>query len=388
MRSRFVIAAAALSVGAVVSSQQAFGATSGPAPTPSASAPTAKPALKALYDVGVHRGTAQPAPAVAGLQIFSKTVNDGGTNFTYRMVGKDPTVAQTNPVTNVTTALVPLIIKIGTRTWNPTTVNGCDTVSALQRTIDSPIFKLKKFKFGSTLVGKAQYVDAYQRANFWTSTNPAGINPGYHSKLKLNVRPAITVTVPAGKGVLEGSTPCGFLAGVDIDWLDNLIQGTLLPQLAAQGFGPTTFPLFLVDNVVEYITVAANCCVLGYHNSTSSASNSQTYSVSMYDNSSSFSGVDDIAVLTHEVAEWLDDPFTDNPTKPWGHVGQVSGCQSNLENGDPLSGTIKPVPLGGYTYHVQELAFVSWFYHQNPSTGVNGWYSNYGKFRSPAAPCS
>jgi len=43
--------------------------------------------------------------------------------------------------------------------------------------------------------------------------------------------------------------------------------------------------------------------------------------------------------------------------------------------------------MNGKAYHLQELAFVSWFYHQSPSTGVNGWYSNGGAFTTAAAPC-
>jgi len=119
----------------------------------------------------------------------------------------------------------------------------------------------------------------------------------------------------------------------------------------------------------------------------STASNAQTYSVSMYDNTSLFAGSGDVSVLSHEIAEWMDDPFTDNPTKPWGNIGQVSGCQGNLEVGDPLSGTVFTQTMNGKAYHLQELAFVSWFYHQSPSTGVNGWYSNGGAFTTAAAPC-
>jgi hypothetical protein len=64
----------------------------------------------------------------------------------------------------------------------------------------------------------------------------------------------------------------------------------------------------------------------------------------------------------------------------------VSGCQGNLENGDPLSGTEFPALLAsnGFTYHPQELAFFSWFYRQVPSIGVNAWYSDNGTFASDA----
>lgn len=93
-------------------------------------------------------------------------------------------------------------------------------------------------------------------------------------------------------------------------------------------------------------------------------------------------------MLTHEVSEWVNDPDGVNPTKPWGHIGQVGGCQTNLETGDPPSGTVFVDNLNGKAYHLQELAFYSWFYHQSPSQGVNGWFSNQGKFTTAANPCT
>jgi hypothetical protein len=66
----------------------------------------------------------------------------------------------------------------------------------------------------------------------------------------------------------------------------------------------------------------------------------------------------DTAVMAHEVGKWMDDPLGTNPTPAWGHVGQVGGCQSNLEIGDPLSGIDIPTVTmpNGFTYHLQELA--------------------------------
>ena len=84
----------------------------------------------------------------------------------------------------------------------------------------------------------------------------------------------------------------------------------------------------------------------------------------------------------------MNDPFGNNPTKPWGNIGQVSGCQDNLEVGDPLTGTAITDTLNGKKYHLQELAFFSWFYHSSPSLGVNGWFSSNGTFRTSAAPCT
>ena len=79
--------------------------------------------------------------------------------------------------------------------------------------------------------------------------------------------------------------------------------------------------------------------MLGYHNTYNTSAGAQTYGLAMYDNSGAFTGSSDISAMSHEVAEWQNDPDTINPTPAWGHTGQVSGCQSNLEVGDPLSGT-------------------------------------------------
>ena len=124
--------------------------------------------------------------------------------------------------------------------------------------------------------------------------------------------------------------------------------------------------------------------MLGYHNAMTNAGQLQTYGVSMYDNSGDFSGIADTSILAHEVAEWMDDPIGTNPTKPWGNIGQVSGCQGNLEVGDPLTGTGITDTLNGKKYHLQELAFFSWFYHSSPSLGVNGWFSSNGTFTTSA----
>jgi hypothetical protein len=87
------------------------------------------------------------------------------------------------------------------------------------------------------------------------------------------------------------------------------------------------------------------------------------------------------------VGEWANDPFGHNLTPAWGHTGQVAACQANLEVGDPLSGTLAPIfnRKNGFTYHMQELAFFSWFYGA-PSLGVSNWFSNNGTFLKDAGP--
>jgi len=351
-----------------------------------------------LFDVGVpHSLTAAEANSATTVTValphFTTKVKDGTSTYTYSMVGKNPSKAVVNASTTIKTLLVPIAIKFSNgNTWDPTVVDSCDTGrSALARTQNSPVFVNQAWTLGSTSIGTGQVTDAFQRAEFWKYAQSTGVNPTYGVKLALKTLSKVTITVPNADAAQATGVPCGngLLGAVSIAWLDSYLQSTVIPSLAAQGLTARTLPIFLLHNVVEYSGTTSNCCILGYHNAYQPAAGVvQTYGLAMYDNSSLFTGSSDISAITHEVGEWQNDPYGANPTKPWGHIGQVSGCQSNLEVGDPLSGTTFADSLGGFTYHPQELAFFSWFYHQSPSIGVNGWYSDRGTLTSSAAACA
>ena len=370
-----------------------------PAALPASAAPSPIKTFRpghALYDVGVHPRITPAqarASARAGTTVpeYTASVKVGTTTFRYTIVGKNPAIKVTNPATTVNAEIVPLIMKFSDgRSWNPTKADSCDPgASALARTKNSPVVVSQSWKFGSTSVGTGQYVDAFQRAEFWKFAKPTGINPGFHVKLSVKTLPAVTINVPNAQAAEFGPIGCGngLLGAANINWLDSHLQNIVIPSLASKGVGTTTFPVFLLHNFVEYVGITANCCVLGYHNIFNTPAGAQTYGLAMYDNSHQFTGSADISALAHEVGEWQNDPNTGNPTPSWGHIGQVTGCQANLEVGDPLSGKTIADTLNGFTYHPQELAFFSWFYHQSPSLGVNGWYSNKGTFKTFAAPC-
>jgi hypothetical protein len=258
----------------------------------------------------------------------------------------------------------------------------------------SPIFQTHDFVMNGVDVGAAQYLDAYQRANFWTNVQATGSR--YHTVLSpVTVAAAITFGPAAGHGK---TYPAGTFFGqncaeavVDINVLQPFLQGTAIPALAAQGVGPTTFPFFVLYNVVQAVgsdNIFGSCCILGFHSAFGSSVSPQTYGIADFDLSGVFSDASDSSTLAHEVGEWMDDPIGGNPTPSWGHTGQVSGCQGNLESGDPLSGTNIPGVLmpNGFTYNLQELAFFSWFYRQNPSLGANGDFSDNGTFVQDAGP--
>ncbi len=308
-------------------------------------------------------------------------------NYSFQMVGTDPNT--TNTTTTIPTPIIPVVVTFASdnSTFDPTVAGACSAQAPTNLLLASPIFGNAPYTVGGTSIGTTQYVDFFQRASFWKTVSAS---PNYHVLLAPTVQPAIKITVPAASGRTIAAV-CGRLGEMDINYFDSLLA-TQFPQLTAT-VTPGTFPIFLLYNVVMYDTKVTNCCILGYHsafNSSSFGGAVQTYGVSEFDTSGDFgSGNKDVATLSHEVGEWMDDPTGNNPTPAWGHTGQVSGCQGNLEVGDPLSGTIQTVTMSNaYTYHVQEMAFKSWFYRDTPSTGVNGWYSSNGTFKTPAAACT
>lgn len=263
----------------------------------------------------------------------------------------------------------------------------------------SPVFQKAPFTFGGTYMGDTQYIDAVQRAEFYRAM---GDDPDNYHVLFDPVRiiAPVKVDVPANEGLatdVPGNAAstifgtCGTVQFLDLNWFDSYINGTILPQLAKEGIGPGTIPVFFLynTNLASPVTNINTCCVLGYHSYAGEPTPSQLYAVAETDVSGLFPmSIENTAVLTHELGELVNDPYGDNEVPPWGNAGQVQGsCQENLEVGDPLTGTaIPPVTMpNGYTYQLQELAFFSWFFG-GQSLGVHGWYSNNGTFTSDAGP--
>jgi len=329
---------------------------------------------------------AQVAAANTVPMWWAYTTNSG---YVFRMVGKSIFTTTTSAVTTVKAPIVNVVLRFPDgEVFDPRASDPCSPAgSTYSLVVASPIFKSKSYVLGGTNVGFTQYVDAFQRANFWSYTNPTtGNTPGYHVYLGGTTNYYTNVNVPAGYGV-TGTSRCGRVAGVNVDWLQGYIESVILPSLNAVGVGATQFPIILLHNTLMCDTTS--CGILGYHTAFSDAfGNIQTYAVATFDSSRYYLNAPDISALSHEVAEWMDDPTGDNPTPPWGNIGQVVGCQANLEVGDPLSGVTHAVTMGnGYTYHPQEMAFAGWFYHFGSSGAVHGWFSNYGRFRGFARAC-
>jgi len=337
---------------------------------------------------------------------YSVTSSRNGSHYSGQIVGANPAVGTQ---TIVPTYLIPvkLVFKYSSTTsyaFDPTGADvGClgQNNTALSLTQGSPIFQNYPFSLTGSGDDSTQYADHFNRASFWANvTTP---NQGrFHTLLSPMVEPVQTVTLTASNNYFSNATvytasgQCGsntgstnlpgYLGVVNINTWDPIAQ-SLIKSL---GIGTNALPVFLFYNAVMSQGRASNlnnCCILGYHNAVGSPV--QTYAVAEFEgrDQSLFTGVADVSSLAHEINEWMQDPGGTNATPAWGGVGQVSGCQNNYEVGDPLSGTLLPVAtLNGFNYHLQELAFFSWFYGA-PSIAANGAYSDGGTFKGAAKTC-
>jgi hypothetical protein len=339
------------------------------------------------------------------LWTYNVTSSRDGNSYTGMSVGTDPS---SNVSTTIPTKIVPLIFKMPDGTiFDPTQPDPCagdGNKSDLQLFMRSPMVQKTDFTFGSVDVGKTQGLDAFQRAEYWQGSPNGGsgvsANPGEHTLLQYRILDPVLVTVPKGGGKSWSGLGCGNFGVINILWFDPALAGVsgpdfvrdhVLASLISRGLvGAGTLPIFFMGNVtfaIQSISPFVNCCIIGYHGALLDANgNLQTYSPFDWDSTGAFGpAVADTTVASHEIGEWANDPGGRNPTPRWGHVGQQSGCQGNFEVGDPLTGTnLPPITMpNGFTYHLQELAFFSWFYGA-PSLAANGWFSDNNTFTTDA----
>jgi hypothetical protein len=269
--------------------------------------------------------------------------------YNYNMVGTDPS---TGTSTIIPTFIIPVrlsyVTSTGTTTFSPQTkLSNGQTV--MQNTMMSPIFRAMDFTSAGVDLGTTQYIDAYQRGNFWGTVST---HTGYHVKLAPpKVLPVLNLTVPSADGKI--ATEFGITVGTaDIFWFDTQLENyiTAHPQIV-----PNSLPIFITYD--SYLTEFGGCCIGGYHSSFGSSAAPQAYAHFTYiDHTGIFS--QDVSALSHEVGEWLDDPLVVNTN------GNTVKC-GILENGDPEEGFANyggfPYTLNGFTYNLQDLTYLPYF---------------------------
>ena len=309
--------------------------------------------------------------------------------YPFTMVGSDPRRGES---TTVATRIIPLsftfvagaqnvsVLNIPPANFPPNgyvataqnaTMNAADNVAD---TIASPIFTPANFEISGD--SGVQFGDAFARAQF------GRVGTGYHVILgQPRVAETVSIQVPESKGVAV-LNPLGVLVGrVDSTWFkERLAQ--LIDEMELK---PTILPIFLTNNVGLYSDANyKHCCTLGGHGAGSPASNApislagkeeiRTFVFAAYITPNGFprfpapfAGLSDIHALSHEIAEWIDNPFGINVVQPYQIPTAPPGaCSSDLETGDVLAGVWFPMPgnpdhAAGLVWHPQDEAFLNWF---------------------------
>ena len=373
---------------------------------------------------------------------FGSTLDPhNGVTYGHNIVGADPNnCSGADCDVTVTVDIIPLNVIVAGESFN-----GTDVVAA---TLASPIFALNDY--GSVPLATAlgafpndpfliqgpggvlsqndagnllQLQDAIQRAEF----NKTG-SSSYHLRFNPVVHDPVTIALPSGKSFV-GLSPNGLEgAFTDYQWWSAQIQtmNGNLPYI-----DPTHLPLYLTKDVLLTFGRPLNCCITGFHGAAKSRNGNgnqpvQTFAWASYALPGGFDrpngGTEwanqDIHIITHELSEWANDPFTNNFIEPTLSVTQpaFSRCNNILETGDPVVGMgfamgtnvyfQGPNPDGtqgadGY-YHPEDEALFPWFLRlapnniseptQSPSTNI-GRYSFMGdlnqftEFQQPSTGC-
>jgi hypothetical protein len=320
---------------------------------------------------GVFSNVDRVEPSAHTIPFWTSSFTYNGVTYPYRMVGTDP--ATSNSTTVIPTTIVPVKFVFADG-------NSLDATSKVDSVRNSPIFQ--GYDYGT---GFTQYGDAIQRAEFWSSVSTT--SPNWHTLLASpSVTPTLVIDVPKEHGFhyLGGASyPTMWL--VDFDWFWTRMHNTL-SQLHIQ---PTSLPIFLTNNV--YLLARDQATVyFGYHGSGTTSQPIkgygnqviQTYIYSAWSDDNSWAPVyvdpRDIGGLSHEIAEWYNDPFGNNWVPRWQNPTFPQAQQGDLEVADVLE-YLDPcsveVTIGGRAYHPANVALLPWFAREYPSRAYQGAYS-------------
>jgi hypothetical protein len=399
-----------------------------------AAAGAAKPALPTRDTTGdtpgfTEQGGVTPLADAKTVDHWAGSFVDGSNSKTYSftMVGKKPSLNQSS---TTPTDIIPVRIVFDAN--GGFALDGTSKVDAVEA---SPIFASNDYSSVSNSSGGGgalspgnvgQLEDVTMRSQF----NKVGT--GYHVMLgQPSVHPTVTLKVPQGKGSAFVSGR-GIVYGlVDSSWFSS----QMMSILGSNKIDSTHLPIVLTDNVMLFnAKTGGDCCTIGYHGAAlpvgvgagSTNGNGkqqvQTFIFSAYSTPGLFGGTNyiaDIHALSHEVAEWGDDPFVNNWVNPWlTPTAPQYGCTPILETGDPVVGIgfnlgtnsfpADPLIDGSAnkwddgTWHPEDEVFLPWFSReapnhtseptQSPSANI-GRYTLMGDlnpftgFREPATGC-
>jgi hypothetical protein len=328
-----------------------------------------------------------------------------GEPATYKghIVGSNPFQGPAKTI-NLTVGLIPVRLTFPARpapspggfptpqiVFDPTQPSCVDGKSGLEIAKNSPVFNQSEYVVNGVKIGRTQYVDAFERANFWQDGRAAD----YHMLFLLKVLPRVDVTVPLSEGsAFEGGcfeNNSLNLGNMRQSWFDDYVRKTLLPDLVARGLvNAEMLPVLYLDTVTMTPDNDPEGAVYNYHYGMESKDKMQFYSVVTFNAdgttppSSGEPAPDE--PLADELVNWVSNPYNSNQTPAWGWVGFAPGCYSGYFPSYPLAGAgYHFIDLNGHTYTMTEQVFFSWFFDQAHSAAAGKVYSDHGTLEKPAS---
>ncbi|HLJ27067.1 MAG TPA: hypothetical protein VKY85_10195 [Candidatus Angelobacter sp.] len=316
---------------------------------------------------------------------FNNSFAFQGKPFRYTVVGHNP---RNNQTTTIPTQIVPISLFFEgyvDAEGKPIVLEVAPNLSTI---VNSPNFRAAQYP-----TGYLQFGDAVQRAQFFHA-----MAPEWHTVLDApQVLRPVNIWVPRGSATLYRMRSTGAIfavvdEGFFISQINTIIQ---FEEMDVSGL-----PIALTANV--FLAPAADirkCCVMGFHTSFDAGERDdlqlvQTFIWASWISPGIFGGtVADVTAMSHEISEWLNDPFSTNIVPEWQFPTGPAGCQNNLETGDPMSASPHagyPVIIDNYTYHPQNETLLQWFQRKTPSDAIDRAYSfpDETLLTSPAQGCA
>jgi chitinase len=300
---------------------------------------------------------------------FSGSFESQGKAYPFTMVGAKP---QSNSTTEVPVQIIPISLffeEFADENGAPIVL---DPGAIVPRVQASPNFHEAQYATGTT-----QFADAVQRAQF-----SATAGKDWHTLLGApQILKSLRIAVPRGDAKVYRNPSTGVLyAIVDTDFF--LSQLNTMIQMA--NLSPDALAVALTSNVfLAPQKDIKKCCVLGFHTSFDVGEMAQVKFIQTFiwaswvDQGILGPGLADVTPMSHEISEWMNNPFGSNAVPAW-QVPNSTGCQSNLETGDPLAlmpNAGYPVLMDGFTYHPQNQVLMQWFQRGATSDAFEGSFS-------------
>jgi hypothetical protein len=301
------------------------------------------------------------------LPLFPTHLNANGQRYPLTMVGGPPVQGKT---ASVPVVIVPIRVTFKDFPGMPRSVV-LDPTKAVENTIKSPFFSDAQFPNQ-----KGQYVDSLQRCAFW---NYMDEKHNWHVKLaKPTVKPMLDWTVTPDK---KNSDLKKSQSGLYVGYMNDMFAYNHLQQYMKTSDIPAgTLIIFLTNNVM-------GASFGGFHDIfVNEERNSYTYIISAWLDPMLFQGQpgpSDTFILSHELAEWANDPLTNNYVPMWKFPNEECSQNNLLEVADPMSNgptadqldLYYKVRVNNFDYTIQNAMVWEWFTGKPTSAACNGWFT-------------